>query len=503
MNLYQKFEETCLKTPRKKALSFEKEKFSYAGLQKKAENLAASFHYALGIKKDSRIAILLNNSSDYLISLLAVFRLGAMAVPINIFLKTQELDYILSNCSPDYIITSGDFMPVLHPLKGQIGSKIILTDKSQPGFLYLKDLAEKRYAPAPKIDIDDDDIAVICYTSSTTGKPKGAMLTHKNFIADIEGCLKAIDMNSKDKFLVFLPMFHSYTLTVCIFIPLLVGAAIYLISTLKNMGSLIRMIFLKRITIIIGIPRVFRMLSKGNIPKFMLPFSPVRFAISGSDALAPELVTAFKEKFNVTLLQGYGLTEAAPVVSLNPLNRQKLGSIGPALPNCEIKIVDENEREVPFNTPGELIVRGPMVMKGYWRLPEETSLTIKNGWLFTGDIGKMDEEKYAYIVDRKKDMIITHGMNIYPREIEDVIRMHHKVEDAAVVGKKDHKRGEIPIAFVVLKKEEICHEDEMIDFLEEKIAKYKVPHYIKFREELPKTPTGKVLKRLLKEEINQ
>jgi long-chain acyl-CoA synthetase len=503
MTLYQKLEEISQKFPHKKALFFQKDKLTYNQLKERIENLAASFYYSLGIKKESKVAILLNNDSQYVISLFAVFRLGAVAIPINIFLKTQELDYILSNCNPDLLITSTEFLLALRPLREKIESKIVLVDRRQPNFLYLKDLIEKRYAAAPQPAFSNETIAVICYTSSTTGKPKGAMLTHENFISDIDGCLKAIDINYKDRFLVFLPMFHSYTLTVCIFMPLLIGATIYILSSFKELSKAARLIFLWRITIIVGIPRIFRMISKVNIPKFLLFFSPIRLAISGADALAPEIIRVFKKKFNITLLQGYGLTEAAPVVSLNPLHKQKLGSIGLPLPNCEIKVVDDNERELPPNIPGELIVRGPMVMKGYYQMPLETAQTIKGDWLFTGDIAKIDEEGYAYIVDRKKDLIITHGMNIYPREVEEAIKSHPKVEEVAVIGKKDPKRGEIPVALVVLKEGETTEPNEIISFLKEKIADYKIPHLIEFRKELPTTPTGKILKRILREEINK
>lgn len=503
MTLYEKFKEISLKFPRKKALFFQKDKLTYHRLREEIDNLAAGFYYSLGIKKASKVAILLHNNSQYVIGLFAIFRLGAIAIPLNVFLKTQELDYILSNCNPDYLITSTEFLPTLRPLREKIESKIILADSRQPNFLYLKDLSRKRYASPPKQEISEEAIAVISYTSSTTGKPKGVLLSHKNFISDVEGCLRTIDINYKDRFLIFLPIFHSYTLTTCVFTPLLIGATIYLVYSLKQLPAAMRLIFLRHITILVGIPRIFRIFSKINIPKFLLIFSSIRFAISGAAALAPEIITTFKKKFNITLLQGYGLTEASPVVLLNPLNKQKLGSVGLPLSNCKIKIVDEKGQELPANTPGELIVKGPMVMKGYFQLPRQTAVAIRDGWLFTGDIAKIDEEGYVYIIDRKKDMIIIHGMNVYPREVEEIIKTHPKVEEAAVVGKKDLKRGEISVAVLLLKEEEHAEAKDIISFLKEKIADYKIPRIIEFRKELPTTATGKILKRILREEINR
>lgn len=500
MTLYHKLEEISLKFPRKNCLFFQKENLSYRGLKEKVENLSAGFYNSLGIRKEDKVAILLHNSIDYVVSLFALFRLGAVAVPLNVFLKAQELNYIISDCNPSYIITSSEFLNELEPLMLEIKSKIILVDEPRGNFLYWGDLFERR-AFCLEREVTEDATAVICYTSSTSGKPKGVMLSHRNFISDVEGSLKATSMSRKDRFLIFLPMFHSYTLTVCIFIPLLIGASIYIFSS-RHINSMARFIFFKRITILVGIPRIFRMFAKITIPRIFLIFCPVRFAISGADALAPEIITAFKDKFNITLVQGYGLTEASPVVCLNPLKRQKMGAVGLPLPNCELKVVDEEENELPINTPGELIVKGPMVMKGYYQMPQETKEAIKGGWLFTGDIAKIDEDGYVYIVDRKKDMIITHGMNIYSKEVEDAIAEHPSVEEVAVVGRKDEIRGEVPVAIVVLKEGENVAAGELVDFMKEEIADYKIPHSIEFRKELPKTPTGKVLKRILRDEIN-
>lgn len=500
MTLYEKLKETASKFPRKKVIFFQRESLNYRRLEEKIEGLSAGFYNSMGIRKEDKVAILLHNNVDYVVGLFALFRLGAIAVPLNVFLKAQELDYIISDCNPNYIITSSEFLDTLQPLMRELKSKIILTDERRENFLYLGDLFEKR-GLSIKTEIAEDSTAIICYTSSTSGSPKGVMLSHRNFIGDIEGCLGAIDVSHKDRFLAFLPMFHSYTLTVCVFVPLFIGAGIYILSS-RHINTVARVIFFKRITILVGIPRIFRMFAKVGIPKIFLIFCPVRFAISGADALAPEIITAFKDKFNLTLLQGYGLTEASPVVCLNPLNKQKPGSVGLPLPNCEVKVVDEEEKELSVNTAGELIVKGPMIMKGYFQMPQETKAAIKGGWLFTGDIAKIDEDGYVYVVDRKKDMIITHGMNIYSKEVEDAIMEHPSVEEAAVVGRKNEKKGEVPVAMVVLKKGEIITADELISFLKEKLASYKIPYRIEFRKELPKTPTGKILKRVLRDEIN-
>jgi len=311
--------------------------------------------------------------------------------------------------------------------------------------------------------------------------------------------VQALEINPRDRFLLILPMFHSFTLTVCILIPLYVGARIIIIKSVKPFQKLLRSIFLNRITIIVGIPHLYDILKNLTLPPILQMFLRVRVCISGAAPLGIETLRLFKERFKkIPLLEGYGLTETSPVVSLNPLRGvRKPGSIGLPLPGVEVKVVRTDESEAACGEIGELIIKGPNVMLGYLNSLEQTEKTIRGGWLFSGDMAKIDADGYIYIAGRKKEMIISHGMNIYPSEIENVLGAHPKIKEAAVVGKKDRSKGEIPVAFIVLEEADGLCENEIIDYCKGRLANYKIPRMVEFRQDLPKTPTGKVLKRKL------
>ena len=343
------------------------------------------------------------------------------------------------------------------------------------------------------------DVAVLIYTSGTTGFPKGVMLTHDNLLANVESCRKAVSLSSKDRFICLLPMFHSFAFTICVLIPLALGSTILIVSKVTRhlMAEVIR----RRITIFVGIPDLYQILGSIRTPfvkRILLRFlNPIRLAVSGAAPLSPETLAAFENRFPVPLLEGYGLTEAAPVVTINPLKKRKAGSIGIPLPDVELKIVAENGEELLAGQVGELAVRGKNVMAGYYNRLEDTREVIRNGWLLTGDLGKKDEEGYFFIVDRKKEMIDFRGMNIYPREVEAVLYRHPDVKEAAVIGELT-STGEIPVAFIVLKEGKETKSREILDFLRKYLATYKLPRRIIFKTELPRTATGKISKRELK-----
>ena len=276
-------------------------------------------------------------------------------------------------------------------------------------------------------------------------------------------------------------------------------------ESVKPFGKVIRNIIRNRITIFVGIPPIYNVLSNIPVPRILISrllriLNPLRIYISGAASLPVEVLRKFEEKFRIPILEGYGLTEASPVVSINPQALRKPGSVGLPIVGVEVKVVDENSNQLPTDKEGELLVKGENVMKGYYKLPEETKKTIKDGWLYTGDVAKIDKDNYIYIVDRKKDMLIVRGLNVYPREIEEALYLHPKVAEAAVIGVKDKFKGEIPKAYVVLKEGEQAEEGELISFLRERLASYKAPRTIEFRDSLPKTSTGKILKRALRKE---
>ena len=515
MTLTEMLEEGCRIYPKKNALIFGKKRITYRQLDNQVNRVSYGL-MRLGIKKDEKIAILLKNCPEFVISYFAILRAGGIVIPLNFMLKEEELKYILDDAGVSSIITSPEFMPTVRRLKLRLENlkQVIVVGEKTPDTINFCDLLNE---PSPNVTsgrgkpladekvlaLKPDDVAAILYTSGTTGHPKGVLLTHGNLISNLLSSIKAIKFTKKDRFLCLLPMFHSFTWMACVLAPLYLGASIAIVESVKPFGKVIRNIIKNRITIFVAIPPIYNVLSNIPVPRVLISrllkiLNPLRICVSGAASLPVEVLKKFEAKFRIPLLEGYGLTEASPVVSINPQEKRKPGSVGLPITGVEVKVVDENDNQLPPNKEGELLVKGENVMKGYYKLPEETKKAIKEGWLYTGDIAKIDEDGYIYIVDRKKDMLIVRGLNVYPREIEGVLYLHPRVAEAAVVGIKDELRGEAPIGYVALKEGEDVEEAELIRFLRERLASYKVPRTIKFRDSLPKTSTGKILKRALK-----
>lgn len=504
MTLIEMLEESCRIHPRKNALIFGKKRVTYRQLN---NQVAAVSHglVRLGIKKDEKIAILLKNCPEYIVSYFAVLRGGGIVIPLNFMLKEEELRYILDNAEVSTIITSPEFISVINRLKLRLENlkQVIVVGEKTPDTIDFCELLSESLTGEKVLDLNPDDVAAIIYTSGTTGHPKGVLLTHENLISNVSSSIKAIKFTKKDRFLCLLPMFHSFTWMACVLAPLYLGASIAIVESVKPFGRVIRNIVRNRITVFVAIPSIYNVLSNIPVPRVLISrllriLNPLQICVSGAASLPVEVLKKFEAKFRIPLLEGYGLTEASPAVSINPAEKRKPGSVGLTISGVEVKVVDENGGQLPLNKEGELLVKGENVMKGYYKLPEETKKAIKDGWLYTGDIAKIDEDGYIYIVDRKKDMIIVRGLNVYPREIEEVLYLNSKVAEAAVIGIKDKLKGEVPIGYVALKVGEQATEGELIHFLREKLASYKVPRTIEFRDSLPKTSTGKILKRALR-----
>jgi long-chain acyl-CoA synthetase len=333
------------------------------------------------------------------------------------------------------------------------------------------------------------------------------MLSHDNLISNALDSSNAIKTSHKDTFICLLPLFHSFAATVCMNLPLLVGAKIVLMKSVRPFKRVIRAIRKNRVSVFVGIPSMYNILKEIKLPKILTTpliklFNPVKICISGAAALPAETLIAFQRRLRVPLLEGYGLTEASPVVTLNPLNgTRKPGSIGvPLSKNIELRIVDEHDNLLGVEQVGELLVKGPNVMAGYYKKPEASLEALKNSWLYTGDMAKIDRQGYVYIVGRKKEMVNVRGLNVYPREIEEVLYQNPKVKETAVIGIPDPHKGEVPKAFVVIKDGEEASEHEIIHYLRERLAAYKIPKYVEFRQSLPKNTVGKILKRILQDE---
>ncbi|PIE34141.1 long-chain fatty acid--CoA ligase [candidate division KSB3 bacterium] len=501
MTLGKKLEDIVQRFPRKCAIKFQKRKISYRELNESV-NKAAHGLVTLGLSKGDRVGILSDNCPEYIITYFAILKIGAIAVPINSFLTGNEVKYIVDNCGIKVLVTSKKFLRTLQPVLGSMESLkrvIVINDPEQTEHMSFDQLLNSGLTENIQADVSNDDLSVFIYTSGTTGHPKGAMLSHNNLITNTEDATEVFNVEPKDKFLLFLPMFHSFTFTTCVLLPLFNGSTIVLIGSIKSMDAIKKAIIFDRVTVFVGVPAVYNVLANKPLPKILKYINAIRAFVSGSAPLPEPVIGSIEEKFRSTLCEGYGLSEASPVVSVNPLFGKRIpGSIGLPLSRVQVKIVDAELNELPVGEIGELAVKGPNVMQGYYNMPEETAKTIVDGWLLTGDIAKLDDEGYIYIVDRKKEMLLVRGVNVYPREIEDVLYQHPHIVECAVIGVPDETKGEVPKAFIVVREGETLSEKEVRAHCKERLAGYKLPKFIEFRPSLPKNATQKIMKRNLR-----
>jgi long-chain acyl-CoA synthetase len=463
------------------ALVEENTQWTFAELADESDRIAAVLKERV---KGDTVGILLLNSQKYIATLFAVWKAGKTAVPLNYLLPPAELGFIIKDSGMSGLISSQFFNQALAAIRPLLGDKGVILMADEPEFA----------APrGTSLQTEYRDPALYLYTSGTTGKPKGVILTHDNLLANVESCRRAGDFDSRDGFLCLLPFFHTYAITGTFLLPLLSGSKMVLVDRFHPL-KVLGLIQQHKISVFLAIPSMYRVLAaaEGNFD-----FSSVRFPISGGEPMPNAVAEAFEKRFNVPIYEGYGQTEAAPVVTLNRPGARKPGTIGPAVPGVEVAIWDDQDRVLPVGEVGEIMVRGRNVMQGYHRLPEETARTITGGWLHTGDLGKLDEDGFVTITGRKKELIISAGENIYPREIEDALAQHPKVKEVAVIGIKDEVRGEVPKAFVIAHEGATLDEKELRAFCRENLANYKVPKYFELVPDLPRTPTGKVLKRML------
>lgn len=485
------------------AVVFGKRKLTFAGLQSFSEQLAAGLREALGIRKGGCVCLLMTNGLEYAPCFFGVLKTGAAVIPINTFLAPAEIRFILEDSRAKAVIVTSDLLEHLQTAIESVSVPPAVIVSDLPAPVHAVSLASLcaggRFSAK---DISPEDTAVLGYTSGTTGIPKGAMLTHSNLSANAAGCVQTLRVTKKDRFIVFLPMFHSFTMTVCILTPLAGGGSIHVLKSVKPFDTVMKTLIVKRITGFVAIPQIYHLLGEKKFPWWLKKLLRIRFCISGSAPLSEEVLKNFQKNTGLILMEGYGLTEASPVVCVNPLfGVRKVSSVGPPLPSVRVRITDETGSEAPAGSPGEVCVKGPNVMKGYFEKPDETVTALKDGWLLTGDIGKVDEDGYLYILDRKKDMLKSHGMNVYPREIEQVLYAHGAVKDAAVIGMRDEHRGEAPAAYVTLKDGQAVSAATLVKFCKDKLAPYKIPRKIHIVPDLPRNSTGKILKKELKKQV--
>ncbi|MFO1461106.1 MAG: AMP-binding protein [Verrucomicrobiota bacterium] len=491
-NLYSAFLVSAQAHPDKTALFWATHRFSYRHFVRQSAWVSRELRERHGIQPGDRVAIWMHNRPEFVSALLGILAAGAVAVPVNNFLKPAEVSYLLADAGVRVILADGALASGLTAADGTPFP--VLTAEQFP----VEPDVPGEGVPVPRAA---SDLAVLIYTSGTTGHPKGAMLTHGNLLHNVESCRQILQVVDVDRFVLMLPMFHSFMMTVSLLLPLLTGGSIVLIQSLHPAKAMLEEILVNRGSVLPAMAQVFRLLA-GLPPGLELP---LRLCISGAGPLPGEILRAFNERHPTTpLIEGYGLSEASPVVSVNPVQGPWIaGTIGVPIPNVEISIRDPLGNPLDDGVDGELWVRGGNVMAGYWNAPEKTAETLVDGWLRTGDVGHRRPDGYFVITDRLKDMLKPNGINVYPREIEEIIYQFPGVRECAVVGEPDERRGERPVAFVALDEGRTFDEKALLAFLKERLADFKLPRRAIVMPSLPRNATGKLLKTRLRELLRE
>jgi long-chain acyl-CoA synthetase len=513
LNLAIFLEDSAREVPERTAIICDGTRLSYAQLQA-ATNQVARGLVEIGIRKGDKVALTCQNAPSFVIAYYGILKAGAVVTPLNVLLKAREIAYHLTDCDAKaYLCQEGS---AALPL-GETGYAAFQEVESCENFILMtNDLA----APSPIAGVktlgglmhnqpttfeiaptSPDDTAVILYTSGTTGKPKGAELSHLNMLLNARLSDNIYPRAPHDVHMITLPLFHSFGQSVQMNAGIYNRATIVLLSRFTPETAL-RLMEEENITFFAGVPTMYwTLLNYPEADKFDLAkiSRNLRICVSGGAAIPAEVMRAFNEKFQVTILEGYGLSETSPIATFNRFDREvKPGSIGLAVWGVDVRLVDQNDQEVGPNELGEIVIRGHNIMKGYYKRPEATAEAIRDGWFHSGDIGRRDEDGYFYIVDRVKDMIIRGGFNVYPREIEEVLLIHPAISLAAVIGIPHERHGEEVKAFVILKSGAEVSEAELVAWSKQNMADYKYPRIIEFRTSLPMTATGKILKRELR-----
>jgi long-chain acyl-CoA synthetase len=497
MNLAEILTESAARRPDHPAVIYGDSRITYSELDRRTDALAWGLRKR-GILPGDVTVLMMPNSIDWVTAYYALSKLGAVVLPVNFLYRTEELRHIFKDSGACAFIGDARHLSYAKALvqgSGAFRLCVASGTKTTEGFESLEDLLMDQ-GPFPLYNAAVDDTLAVIYTSGTTGLPKGAMLTHGSLSSNARTVAEMRYTEPQDICLGVLPLFHIYGQTSTL------NASIYLGLTIRlwehfHPDEVLRAIETYESTILIAVPTIFNRLAE------MAAASPprrssLRFCVSGGASLPVEVLRRFEKAFNVTIYEGYGLTECSPVCVENPYGRvTKPGSIGVPIPGFKARIVDEKDMDVPVGEVGELIVQGPGVMKGYLNQRKATEETLRGGWLHTGDLARQDPEGYIYIVDRKKEMIIRGGYNVYPREIEEVLYTHPAILECAVVGVPHHDLGEEVAAVVMLRKGHQVSPDDIKMWAKERVAPYKYPRIVRIVDELPKTTTGKILKRAI------
>ncbi len=474
---------SCLGSPGRVRVVDHQRTWSGASLVAGSQHVAAKIRQLTAAK---HIGVMLPPAGVFPMAALGVWSLGRTVVPLNFLLKREEFDYVVKDSEIDLVVTSRAVLDAID------------CEPRGVGLLCLEDVS---FAGMPDVFwpalATDEDLAVILYTSGTSGRPKGVMLTHGALSANVQQCIEWVKLSRRDVLVGILPQFHSFGLTVLTLLPLTCGAKVVYAPRFVPQ-RIVKMFREHRPTFFVGLPSMYNALL--SVKKAdASDFESLRYAVSGGEPLPRAVFESFRERFEVTICEGYGLTETAPVTNWLRLEDFRLGSVGRPLPGVTERIVDAGSgRNLPAGEEGEIRIAGPNVMRGYFKLPELTKAVFdEDGFFRTGDIGKLDDEGYLYITGRLKEMMIIGGENVFPREIEEVLNQHASVRETGVIGVADDMRGEVPVAFVELEEGVVFDEPELRSFCRERLAGYKVPRRVIAVEALPRNPTGKILRREL------
>jgi len=501
MNLGDLVERQAGSNPDKTALHFQGDQVTYAELDRRINRVANAL-VGLGVGKGDRVAVQIGNRLDFVYAYYGIARTGAVLVPLNVMYKAAEVEYIANDAGIKAIVTDAPLYPVAAAIRSKVPTLqhvIVAREAPDDSVVPLAVILESQQDTRPRVEIDPEEVAVISYTSGTTGRPKGAMLTHNNLVSNCEPflTLPRCALGPDDTSMLVLPLFHIYGMNVTLGGAMLAGGTAVIIERF-DAELVLSTIEQMRVTVFYGAPPMY--IAMNNLETHRgFDLSSLRGAFSGAAALPVKVLERFNERYGVMIMEGYGLTETSPVVCTNAAGYYtKPGSIGPPLEGVEVKIFGDHDVEMPMGEVGEVVVRGPNVFTGYLNMPEETAAAMSSGWFHTGDLGKVDADGYYYIVDRKKEMVLVSGFNVYPREVEELLYRHPKVADAAIIGVPDDYSGERVKAIIALRPGEACSADEIIAYCRENLAAFKCPKEVEFREQLPKLPTGKVAKLELK-----
>jgi long-chain acyl-CoA synthetase len=499
--------------PENTAIVCGEREINYAQLEVLSNQFANAL-VKLRVEKGDRVAVFMPNIPQFIIAYFGALKAGTVVTAISPLHREHEVEFQLADSGAETIVALDSLYPIIEKVREKTQLKhVIITgivenafSLKDPNALIFEQLLENNPKTAPKVKLNPHkDLAALQYTGGTTGTAKGAMLTHSNLLSNALAFATWIQgTEAKETFLTALPLFHIYGMTTSMTVPISLAAKLVLMPKFDP-TKVLQAIEKHRVSVFCGVPTMYQaLLANPDLSKYDL--TSIRVCISGASSLPPQVQKKFMQITGGLLAEGYGLTEASPVTHCSPVDRSmrkvKVGSIGLPMPDTQAKIVDleTGEKTLDQGERGELAVKGPQIMKGYWHNPQETAMVLRHGWLLTGDIACMDADGYFYLTDRKKDLIKTKDYSVYPRELEDVLYEHPAVKLCAVVGKPDVLAGEVPKAFIVLKEGMVALADEIMSFVNGKVAPYKAIHDVEFRKELPLSPAGKVLKRYLKDE---